>query len=145
MSDSFVRTGHSIISCPVCAKNGNGRGVVQSYFQIGETDCLECGICGWKGGYDTVQRYEFPCNIYTVVEIDLAVVENLLGMALQLEKRPTIEVADNGFDDPLDYAIDRSFQGTLPSDGCCDLEDALSYLVAKGWLFPAFYKVVADD
>jgi hypothetical protein len=75
------------------------------------------------------------------VEIDVVVVENLLGMALQLERRPTITVAD----DELDYAIDRSFKGTLPQDGCCDLEDALSYLVVKGWLFPAFYKVIADD
>lgn len=140
MSDSFVRSGHSIISCPVCAKHGRSRGAIQSYFQAGETDCLLCAICGWKGGYDTVQRFEFPCNIYTVVEIDLAVVENLLGMALKLEKRPTIEVADNG----LDYAIDRSFTGTLPPDGRCDLDAALGYLVAKGWLFPAFYKVDAD-
>jgi len=145
MADSPVREGHSIIACPVCAKNGNGRGALQSYFQPGETSCLRCEVCGWKGDYNSVQRYEYPCKIYTVVEIDLAVVENLLGFALQLDERPTITVKDNGFDDPLDYCIDRTYTGTPPSDGCCCLDEALCYLVAKGWLFPAFYKVINDD
>lgn len=140
--DGFSRM-HTVIACPVCAKNGNGRGAVQSYYNIGETDCLYCAFCGWKGDYNTVQTYNFPCTSYTVVEIDLSILENILSFALDFPERLTIKLpfgARTG--QVLENFVDRSFVGEPLEEW--DVRTALFYLVAKGWLYPAFYKVEVD-
>lgn len=145
MFDSYGREGHSVISCPVCAKNGNGRGALQSYFQAGEAACLRCAFCGWKGDYETVQRFSFPCRIYQVVDISLVVLENLFSMARQLEERVKFDLPSNAkVGSVLEFAIERLPNGPLITRDYCDLNDALSYLVAKGWLFPAIYRVEID-
>lgn len=147
MFDSYGREGHSVISCPVCAKNGNGRGALQSYFQAGETACLRCAVCSWKGDYGTVQRFSFPCKIYQVVDIDLVVLENLFSVARQLKERVKFDLpSDAKIGSILEFAIERLPNGPLATElkDYCDLNDALSYLTAKGWLFPAVYRVKVD-
>lgn len=149
MFDSYGREGHNVISCPVCAKNGNGRGALQSYFQAGEAACLRCAVCGWKGDYETVQRFSFPCRIYQVVDISLAVLENLFSMARQLEKRVKFDIPpDTKVGSILEFAIERLPNGPLATElsvrDYCEIDDALRYLAAKGWLFPAIYRVEVD-
>ena len=149
MSDTLYRENYRVIACPVCAKNGNGRGAIQSYFQNGEDACLRCSVCSWKGNYDTVQSFIFPCKIYQVVDINLSVVENIFGMERQLEKRPEFDLPpDTKVGAVLEFAIHRAPSGPLRTElsvqDFCEVEDALSYLVAKGWLFPAIYRVPFD-
>lgn len=149
MSDTLCRENHRIISCPVCAKNGNGRGALQSYYQNGEDACLRCSVCNWKGDYDTVQSFIFPCKIYQVVDISLSVVENIFGMERQLERRPKFDLPPGTkVGEVLEFTIHRIPSGPLRIESSiqhfCEVDDALSYLVAKGWLFPAFYRVEVD-
>lgn len=145
MPDSSICREHTVIACPVCAKNGDGRGAIQSYYHSTKSDCLRCTFCGWLGNYETVQSYMFPCRIYKVVEMDLSVVENLLSMALQLEERIPIEMSYGiKTGDVLEYTI----EGSNSVAGYCSiihtLAGALGYLVTKAWLFPAIYKVEVD-
>lgn len=136
---------HTIIACPVCSKNGNGRGVIQSYYKLGETGCLYCVFCGWNGDYSTVQSFEFPCLTYTVVEICLSVLENMLSIECQEPIRLSIELPyGTKTNKVLDYVVE---DGPIPGyvrPETWNLFDALTYLVGKGWLYPALYKVEVD-
>lgn len=124
---------HTVLVCPVCAR------IVQ------RTDCLRCTFCDWLGNDETVLSYMFPCRIYKVVEMDLSVVENVLSMALQLEERATIKVPySTKFGDVLEYTIECSDSVAGYCSIIHTLEGALCYLVTKGWLFPANYKVEVD-
>lgn len=137
--------GHSILVCPSCAKSGKSRGALQSYYHHNETHCLYCAFCGWKGDYSTCQSYEFPCRIYKVVEIDIAVLENLLSIALQQPSRilPASEIAKDVAGGVMTLTISGEYtEDTLHcKQGYHDLKAALSYLTGAGWLFPAVYKV----
>lgn len=135
---STTCTGHTINACPVCAKKGNGRGAVQSYYNRNESFCLYCAICGWKGDHTTCQSYTFPCKIYKVVEIDFAVVENLFNMASQSLGKVSIFRAGNVREFTIEHGEGRIL-GRF-----CNLEEALCFLVAKGWLFPAVYRIEID-
>ncbi len=141
MSDNY----HSILACPSCAKNGKGRGALQSYYHQNESYCLYCAFCGWKGNYQTCQSYEFPCRSYQVVEIDLAVLENLLSMALQQSSQilPPSEIAQGVAGGVITFTIPSEATEVVlqPKQGYHKLETVLNYLTAKGWLSPAVYKV----
>ncbi len=141
MADTFIRDRHTVLACPVCAKAGQGCGVVQSYYHPNESYCLYCVSCGWKGCHESVQSYMFPCRICQTVKIDLSVVENMLAQAEGLDVRPCLK--------PLAAKIEEVYEYTIGSGGDIDGETrvyhALKFLVAQRWLFPAIYKVEIDE
>lgn len=153
MAELSVREGHSVLACPACSKQGKGRGALQAYRRRNKPFRLFCALCGWKGGYDTVQSYQFPCLIYRfddynkyrrclqVVEMDIEVVENILSMALQLSMRLPLK-----FPHPakkrgiIEYHnLDGGLEAEIPAEW--GLKNALRYLITTGWLFPAGYRI----
>ncbi len=144
---SHIENNHTVIACPSCAKKGDSRGALQSYCHQDESDCLYCAFCGWKGTYETCQSYEFPCKVYKVVEIDMTVVENFLSIALQqrCEILPISTVAANVAGGVFTVSIpcNDGAAGLIrqPKRSYYELSVVLNYLVSKGWLFPAMYKV----
>lgn len=143
MADIFIRDRHSVLACPVCAKAGRGRGVVQSYYHPNESYCLYCVSCGWKGNHETVQSYMFPCRIYQTVEIDLSVVENMSAQAEELDERPCLKPLGAKYGQVYEYTIGAA-NGDTTLDGETRVFHTLKFLVAQGWLFPAIYKVEID-
>lgn len=153
MTEMSIREGHSVLACPVCSKQGEGRGVLQAYRRRTKPFRLFCVVCGWKGEYDTVQSYQFPCLIYhfddrnkyrrglRVVEMDIEVVENILSTALQLSMQLALnlppQARKRGI---LEYHnLDGGLETEIPAEW--DLKNALRYLITTGWLFPAGYRI----
>jgi hypothetical protein len=139
------REGHSVLVCPICIKKDRGRGAVQSYYHPFEIYSLYCVFCGWKGTYETVQTYKFPCVIYRTVEIDLSVLKNMVT-TISSTKGKIVLPMFTSYGEILTYEASGG-QYDAPNWGKCEwihIDDALNWLVNGGWLFPAIYKVYVN-
>ncbi len=133
-----------IKTCPRCAKDGRGRGILSTERRKHNVNgsWIECRLCGWWGDEVQCQEYCFPMDVEQVVVMDLEVLQNLWAFALRKDEPAEISVPGSQYWPAPTFEIkaEDCMDRLMKMDSCL-METALRLLVARGCLLPGFYKI----